>query len=248
MGAAVDHTGVRYGRAVGISRAGKKKNSQIVWVWKCDCGEEFESVAGNFVHNNNGACEKCVANTRNSALRESTTFHGMTNTKEYKSWLKIRERCFYEKCVEYSRYGARGITMYPSWIDSFSEFYSYIGPMPIDGQKYSCDRIDNNKGYVPGNIRWATSKQQCRNKGKMKNNSSGYTGVHIEDKIHPNGTNFTTYAVAQWYNTYGKMCKKSFSFNKYGEELAILCAVEARDQAIRLLNQQGAGYSPNHGK
>ena len=41
---------------------------------------------------------------------------------------------------------------------------------------------------------------------------------------------------------------EGIKFKKYGEELAMLCAVEARDQAIRLLNQQGAGYSPNHGK
>ena len=115
--------------------------------------------------------------------------------------------------------------------------------MPDDGQKYTCDRIDNSNGYVPGNVRWATLFQQARNQGKQINNTSGYTGVHIE-------TSNEGYvrAVAQWHDLNGKICKKSFRFKKYGEELALLCAIEARDQAIRLLNQQGTGYTENHGK
>lgn len=172
----------------------------------------------------------------------------MSKTKEYKSWTKIRERVLNTRCNDYQFYGAAGIKLYGPWIHSFEEFYSYIGPIPTDGRRYSCDRIDNDGDYVPGNVRWALPEQQARNKGKMKNNTSGYTGVHIEDKIHPNRTNSTTYAVAQWHNINGKICKKSFSFKKYGEELGLLCAIEARDQAIRLLNQQGAGYSPKHGK
>lgn len=55
--------------------------------------------------------------------------------------------------------------------------------------------------------------------------------------------------VANWYSLEKKQVVKHFYIgNKRDEELALLCAIEARDQAIRLLNQQGAGYSANHGK
>ena len=37
-----------------------------------------------------------------------------------------------------------------------------VGPRPSD--KHSLDRIDNAKGYEPGNVRWATMSAQCRNK------------------------------------------------------------------------------------
>ena len=138
--------------------------------------------------------------------------------------------------------------MFEDWQHSFEMFFEHIGYMPKDGNKYSCDRIDNNKGYVPGNGRWATDAQQARNKGKMKNNTSGVTGVHWEDKVHPNGINSTRYAVAQWHDQNGKICKKSYSVKKYGEELAFFLACEKRDLEIRRLTLQGASYTENHGK
>lgn len=248
MSKAIDHTGVRYGKIVGVSQTNKKKGSQIVWQWRCDCGEVFESVAGNFVHRNTGSCGKCSLINKRAASKVSNTTHGMTKTKEYKSWIKIRERCLHENCEGYANYGGAGITIFEEWEKSFLAFLSHIGKMPSDGKRYTCDRIDNNKGYIPGNVRWATGAQQARNRGSFSNNTSGHTGVSVCNKIHPNGVSSTVYAVAQWRDMEGKPQRKGFSFKKYGEELALLCAIEARDQAIRLLNQQGAGYSPNHGK
>ena len=61
MGKARDHTGVRYGRAVGIRPTGETRFSQRVWLWKCDCGTEFESVAGNYVYANySPGCPVCA--------------------------------------------------------------------------------------------------------------------------------------------------------------------------------------------
>lgn len=244
MPAPIDHTGVRYGKIIGLRPTGESKNSQKVWLWLCDCGEEFESVAGTFVHNNNSnGCPSCAKKFRCDKASKSRTTHGMTNTKEYESWTKIKERCFNAKAREYPAYGASGITMYSVWQNDFQSFINYIGMMPKDGRKYTCDRIDNSKGYFPGNVRWATCCQQARNKGKQINNKTGFTGVKIEEKSPG-----SLYAVATWYNLDGKQKTRSFSYKTYGEELAMLAAVEARDQAIRILNMLGAGYSENHGK
>jgi hypothetical protein len=50
--------------------------------------------------------------------------------------------------------------MCPSWEHSFADFFAYVGPAPSGT---TLDRIDNNKGYEPGNVRWATKTVQARN-------------------------------------------------------------------------------------
>jgi hypothetical protein len=93
-----------------------------------------------------------------------------TNTK--KSYIKtlhhgIKKRCYNKNCKEYHRYGGRGITMYSEWIDNYKLFEEYIltnlGPRPTN--KHELDRYpDNDKGYFPQNLRWATRTENNRNK------------------------------------------------------------------------------------
>lgn len=83
-------------------------------------------------------------------------------------------RCYNPKLRWYVYYGGRGITVCDEWRESFLAFYTYMGPRPIG---HSIDRIDNNKGYEPGNCRWATSQSQIRNRRINGNNKSGVRGV-----------------------------------------------------------------------
>ena len=55
--------------------------------------------------------------------------------------------------------------MCDEWINSFSAFMSHIGPKPSG---LTLERIDNNRGYEPGNVKWATMSEQNRNKRKRK--------------------------------------------------------------------------------
>lgn len=87
-------------------------------------------------------------------------------TPEYSAWNAMRQRCRGKGHAEYQRdYVDRGITVAPEW-DDFEQFLTDIGPRP--GSGYSLDRIDNNKGYGPGNCRWATQKTQRRNSRQSK--------------------------------------------------------------------------------
>lgn len=84
----------------------------------------------------------------------------------FKLWTGIKQRCLNPKNPAYNNYGGRGITLFDPWINDYKAFEEYIltnlkeKPTP----KHSLDRKDNNKGYEPGNLRWATSKEQARNK------------------------------------------------------------------------------------
>jgi len=91
--------------------------------------------------------------------------HGLTAKKkqppEYQIWSQIKQRCFNENHPKYKNYGGRRITMDPRWRDSFSAFLEDVGPRP--GPDHTIDRVDNDKGYFPSNVRWATRKEQARN-------------------------------------------------------------------------------------
>lgn len=89
----------------------------------------------------------------------------------------MKERCEKPNCQQYSAYGGRGIRICSGLSDSFETFLNLVGEKPIGT---SIDRIENNEHYScgqcrecaenrwPFNLRWATPKQQARNR---RNNS-----------------------------------------------------------------------------
>lgn len=104
--------------------------------------------------------------------------HGKEKSKEYSTWLNIKNRCHNPKTEYYYLYGGRGITVCDEWRNSFSAFYKYMGDRPQG--RYSIERIDNAKGYEPGNCKWATDVEQAINHRLQKNNTHGYRGIVFE--------------------------------------------------------------------
>lgn len=88
--------------------------------------------------------------------------HGLFKSSEYRSWYAMKNRCNNPKHKAYARYGGRGITYDPHW-DNFQEFIADMG-LKSD-PKMELDRIDNDKSYNKENCRWATHKEQTRNRG-----------------------------------------------------------------------------------
>ena len=125
------------------------------WVCLCSCGNKVSVFGPNLT---NGKSTKCM--TCNPPISVRT--HLGSGTDIYNIWIKIRSRCRSPKDKAYLHYGGSGINVCQEWYDNFESFRDYVGKRPTP--KHSIDRYPNNRGnYEPGNVRWATQKQQTRN-------------------------------------------------------------------------------------
>lgn len=94
-------------------------------------------------------------------LRRAGANHGLSERPEYHVWASMMRRCHDPKGHAFERYGGRGIRVAPEWHDP-QVFLDAVGPRP--SPRHSLERIDNNRGYEPGNVKWDTPKAQARNR------------------------------------------------------------------------------------
>lgn len=90
--------------------------------------------------------------------------HARGGDPAYNALTNAIQRCHNPKAKQYANYGGRGVTVVPEWRGrgALARFKAVMGPHP--GPGWSLDRIDVNKGYAPGNCRWATQVEQAENR------------------------------------------------------------------------------------
>ena len=102
--------------------------------------------------------------------------HGLSCTKLYHCWASMKSRCNNPNSQYYSYYGMRGIKVCEEWYD-FKTFYDWAMCNGYS-EGLTIDRIDNDKGYNPGNCRWITMREQNKNKRIYRSTKEFGAGVN----------------------------------------------------------------------
>lgn len=146
--------GDRFGLWTVIGRDGSRNRPAVLCL--CDCGNTAVVFEQNLTRHLSTKCRDCAWVT-----------HGQTRGEgclEYRSWSGMKSRCLNPNAPNFRLYGGRGISITPRWVSKggFERFLSDVGRRP--SPEHSLDRYpDKNGNYEPGNVRWATKKEQARN-------------------------------------------------------------------------------------
>lgn len=162
-----DMSGERYGRLVVIERVGTK-NGNATWKCLCDCGNE-KVIAGKCLRSGDTKSCGCLQleNLREQAHKGHSVIHGDAHSRLYEVWATMIQRCTNKNNKKYPDYGGRGITVCAEW-KKYEQFLAWAKANGYDENaprgECTLDRIDNDKGYEPGNCRWVSMKVQSNNR------------------------------------------------------------------------------------
>jgi len=159
----VDITNIRFGRLVALRPVGKASSRNILWLCQCDCGNQSIVSTGDLRRKNRPtkSCDRSDECRAGRNYKHGESYFGPNPSPEYRAWRAMHSRCENPNVRNYKDYGGRGITVDPKW-NNFVTFLADVGRRPHP--ELSLDRINNDKGYFPGNTRWATRSQQRRNR------------------------------------------------------------------------------------
>lgn len=167
----IDITNNKYGNLIVIKRVENDKYNNAQWLCKCICGNECVVLGYHLRTGHTSSCG-CSHSSKIGKLNPSYK-HGKRNTRLYKIYYNMKDRCYNAKNKRYSNYGGKGIIICNEWLEDFENFYSWAMQNGYE-DNLTIDRINNDGNYEPCNCRWITKQAQNWNTSRTKNMPPSY--------------------------------------------------------------------------
>ena len=196
--------GNRYGRWTVVDSAearvvGRGEHRRY-WLCKCECGTQREVSEPSLLSGKSLSCG-CYHRDRMKSVGKVNLKHGMSDTRLYRIYKHMKNRCYNQSDIRYDRYGGRGIKICDEWSE-FEPFMIWALKNGYD-DSLTIDRIDVDGDYSPSNCRWASVKEQNNNRS-----SSHYYTI---DGV--------THNISEWANIYNVPYKRVWKRLKYGWDI-----------------------------
>lgn len=202
--------GLRFGRltVIKLDHVKQLRRKFYYYLCQCDCGNTCIILKSSLLNGLTRSCG-CYNNEIRAKHMRLRAKHHLTDTRLYGIWEKMRGRCYCISNPDYSKYGGRGITICNEWKNDFKIFYDWAMSNGYR-EDLTIDRINVNGNYEPNNCRWATHKEQQRN--RRNNRLIKYKGE--------------THCLFEWAEIYSinpKILSQRLNRDRMPFEKAIIC-------------------------
>lgn len=192
----IDLTGQKFGRLLVLKYSHDDPLADSISIWECicDCGNTSYVRIGAL---RKGRIKSCGCISKESDKRVKHPLHHV--------WRSLKQRVLNPKDVAFKRYGGRGIFVCKRWADSYVHFYEDL--ISIYERGLQIDRINNDGGYEPGNVRFVDSRTNMRNRSNTKLNVEDVKNIRASTKMVSEIAKIYGVAKNTIYSIRNKKCK-----------------------------------------